>query len=285
MDDPTRFTEAQNQVRYTDMIDAVRDRTSTLYTLPGCGEAVKAIDTMRTEQFETWMDRNGYDLVAFPTNGDVASADADELLESALHALQDGVKYSNGGRALKHLGIPCITVPMGTMEDKQMPVGITFCTKAWNDNDLLRCAYAYEFKTRRRTLPSLTPPLPTDEIRLVPRRGYTSMDVAPLLKIESTHVQKVEDENNQVRMVSISGSVQVSDATVRLESVTAFVNGEVSDSFHIHDNSWLLEGCLSRPNRREKYPVPTKVPKDQFMIVVVAKTSNGRAAAEVAMID
>ena len=82
------------------------------------------------------------------------------------HALQDGIKYSNGGRALKHLGVPCITLPMGLMASKQMPVGITFATKAYADNDLLRYAYAYETISRKRTAPLLAPALSTDLILL-----------------------------------------------------------------------------------------------------------------------
>ncbi|KAF5010139.1 hypothetical protein FDECE_3685 [Fusarium decemcellulare] len=166
MDNPSKHTEAQNQVRYSEMMDAVRERKGTIYDLPGCEQAVQSLATMRKQMYEAWLDSNGFDLVAFPTNGDVAYADADETLESMLHALQDGIKYANGGRALKHLGIPCITVPMGTTADKKMPVGITFCSKAWEDSHLLRSAFAYEAGSQKRTTPPLTPPLPSDSISL-----------------------------------------------------------------------------------------------------------------------
>ncbi|KAH7247280.1 uncharacterized protein BKA55DRAFT_691317 [Fusarium redolens] len=47
LDDPSAHSEAQNQVRYADMIASIRTRTSTLETLPGCREAVQALEKMR----------------------------------------------------------------------------------------------------------------------------------------------------------------------------------------------------------------------------------------------
>jgi Asp-tRNA(Asn)/Glu-tRNA(Gln) amidotransferase A subunit family amidase len=112
-DDPVAMSEAQNIVRYPDMIETVRTRTNTLETLPGCEEAVKALEKMRKTLYDDWMEACDLDLLAFPTNGDVPFANADEDLNSMRHALQDGIKYANGTRALKHLGVPCITIPMG----------------------------------------------------------------------------------------------------------------------------------------------------------------------------
>jgi Asp-tRNAAsn/Glu-tRNAGln amidotransferase A subunit and related amidases len=157
------MSEAENIVRYPDMIESVRVRANSLDTVPKCEEAVKALEKMRKTLYDDWMDVEGLDLLAFPTNGDVPFANADEDLDSMCHALQDGIKYANGGRALKHLGVPCITVPMGEMEDKSMPVGITFTTKGWADQDLLRFAFSYENSFKRRTMPPRAPELPTDK--------------------------------------------------------------------------------------------------------------------------
>ncbi|KAJ3501292.1 hypothetical protein NM208_g16965 [Fusarium decemcellulare] len=285
MDDPSKHTEAQNQVRYSEMMDAVRERKGTIYDLPGCEQAVQSLAAMRKQMYEAWLDSNGFDLVAFPTNGDVAYADADETLESMLHALQDGIKYANGGRALKHLGIPCITVPMGTTADKKMPVGITFCSKAWEDSHLLRSAFAYEAGSQKRTTPPLTPPLPSDSTPLTRVDGDTSREATPILTIESTISEKEEDAKNEVRLVSASGTVGTSDPSIQITSVSAYINGEPSDAISFKDGRWSFKGRMSFQKRVERFPTIARVPKDQFMVVIVAKASNGRCAARLLMID
>ncbi|KAM6522755.1 hypothetical protein FALCPG4_012371 [Fusarium falciforme] len=285
MDDPTLHTESQNQVRYVDMIEAVRERNGTLYTLPECEEAAKALDAMRKTLYEEWMDSNGYDLVAFPTNGDVAYADADETFESMTDALRPGVLYSNGGRAFKHLGIPCITVPMGKMVDKGMPVGVTFCSKAWQDQDLLRYAFAYETRSRSRVTPPLAPPLATDEISISPSIQEIFKNIVPVLTIASTTTQKDEDKSNQIRTVEINGTLETNNPNVQVTSVTAFVNGRPSDAITVQGSNWTFKDRLTRLKRAERFPTTRTVPKDQFMVVVVAKGSNGRCAAELVVID
>ncbi|KAK7419261.1 hypothetical protein QQX98_003413 [Neonectria punicea] len=284
MDDPSQHTEAQNQVRYTDMFDAVRVRTNDIYTLPGCGQATCALEDMRKRLCEDWMDKNGFDLVAFPTNGDVAYADADETYWSMCHALQEGIKYSNGGRALKHLGVPCVTVPMGLMEDKKMPVGINFCAKGFEDEHLLRCAFAYEAGSRRRTAPPATPPLSTDQISLASYSPAPSRKSAPVLSVETSSSEKEEATDEEIRIVSVAGTVDTDDPAIKLETVTAYVNGDPF-GISVEGGKWMFQGRLTRPKRMEKFPTLTTVPKDQFMIVVVAKASNGRSTGAMLMID
>lgn len=57
------------------------------------------------------------------------------------------------------LGFPAITVPAGFTED-QMPVGLEFMGRAFDDAKIMGFAYAYEQATRHRRPPSSTPPLP-----------------------------------------------------------------------------------------------------------------------------
>ncbi|KAH6984478.1 amidase signature domain-containing protein [Ilyonectria sp. MPI-CAGE-AT-0026] len=285
MDDPLLHSEAQNQVRYSDMFEAVRLRKNDIYTLPGCEEAVNALEDMRKQLYEDWMDNNGFDMIVFPTNGDVPYADADENRESMLHALQEGIKYSNGGRALKHLGVPCITVPMGTMKDKKIPVGLNFCSKAWDDENLLRWAFAYEAGSQKRTIPPLTPALPSDQILFTDPRPFGSRKSAPFLEIETNNYESEESADDEVRIVSASGSVGVTDSAIQLTTVEAFVNGDPFEGITVKDGKWSFQGRLQRPKRMERFPTLATVPKDQFMVVIVAKTSNGRSAAKLLMID
>ncbi|KAJ0114222.1 glu asp-trna amidotransferase subunit a [Diaporthe amygdali] len=279
MDDPTQFTETQNHVRYEDMFEVVRRRRGGLTDLPGCREALLALETMRQKDFEGWMDEHDYHAVVFPTHGDVALADADENYDSMLHALRDGVKYANGGRALKHLGIPCITVPMGTLEQKRMPVGISFCGRAYQDSDLLAYAFAYESLTQRRDSPPLAPPLPSDEISLIQPDSSTPFTVKPVLKVESIEVAKEDAGSDyECRLVSASGTL-TSSSTAPIElSLDIFTNGDVSCPVTWEGRRWTWSGRLSQPKIAERYPTLTTVPRDQFMLMFIGKAGNKRAS-------
>jgi amidase len=116
------------------------------------------------------MDELGLHAVVFPAMADVGPADADVDPRSAEAAWRNGVWVANGNLVPRHLGIPTVTVPMGTAEDIGMPAGLTFAGRAYDDTTLLRLACAFEATGRRRTPPprttdrtvgaSLLPPFP-----------------------------------------------------------------------------------------------------------------------------
>ncbi|KAM0432229.1 hypothetical protein ACHAPT_004767 [Fusarium lateritium] len=285
MDDPSQHTESQNQVRYEDMVSVVRARgDKNLVDLPGCQEAVKALEAMRKKDLEDWMAENKYDAIVFPTNGDVALADSDENYESMIDALRDGVKYANGGRSLKHLGVPCITLPMGTLKEEKMPVGLSFCGRAYQDSGLLRYAYAYEALSKRRESPPLAPALPSDEITLTcTPRSLSS--AKPSLSVVSTESVKDDGPGHEVRVVTVTGTCQLPDSNKAAVSLQVFANGEESTHVSWEGNSWAWTARLTRPKFEEKYPTLAPVPKDQFMVVLVAKADTGRSAGAVVMLD
>lgn len=105
------------------------------------------------------MSQLGLDAVIFPAVADVGPADADVNEDSAALAWRNGVWVANGNLAIRHLGIPTVTVPMGTMPDIGMPVGLTIAGPAYSDSDLLAWGAALEALRPRRTAPSLTPEL------------------------------------------------------------------------------------------------------------------------------
>ncbi|MFM0874733.1 hypothetical protein QU886_27600, partial [Klebsiella pneumoniae] len=72
----------------------------------------------------------------------------------------NGVWVANGNLVPRHLGIPTVTVPMGTMRDIGMPVGLTFAGRGGDDVRLLTIAAAFEATGTRRTEPPRTPRLP-----------------------------------------------------------------------------------------------------------------------------
>ncbi|TIT86549.1 MAG: amidase, partial [Mesorhizobium sp.] len=97
-----------------------------------------------------------------PAAADVGPADADVNEASAELAWRNGTWVANGNLVWRHLGIPTVTVPMGTMADIGMPVGLTFAGKAYDDTALVRFAGDYERATQRRTVPPRTPALADD---------------------------------------------------------------------------------------------------------------------------
>jgi amidase len=101
----------------------------------------------------------GLDAVIFPAVADVGPADMDVNPASADLGWRNGVWVANGNLAIRHLGIPTVTVPMGTMADIGMPVGLTFAGRAYDDVALLQYAAAFESLAPRRNPPPRTPPL------------------------------------------------------------------------------------------------------------------------------
>lgn len=63
-----------------------------------------------------------------------------------------GDHFVGGSSSLAAIsGYPAITVPMGFIDD--LPVGVTFYSKAWNEPVLLEIAYSYEQHTKHRKSP------------------------------------------------------------------------------------------------------------------------------------
>ena len=122
-------------------------------------DGLRGLEQTRRIDLEDWMDSLGLDAVLFPTVADVGPADADVNEASADIAWSNGVWVANGNLAIRHLGVPTVTVPMGVMADIGMPVGLTFAGRAYDDSALLRYASAYEATGSKRLIPPRTPPL------------------------------------------------------------------------------------------------------------------------------
>ncbi|MBK3478646.1 amidase [Pseudomonas sp. MF6751] len=122
-------------------------------------DGLRGLEQTRRLDLEDWMDTLGLDAVLFPTVADVGPADADVNETSADIAWSNGVWVANGNLAIRHLGVPTVTVPMGVMADIGMPVGLTFAGRAYDDSALLRFASAFEATGSKRMIPPRTPPL------------------------------------------------------------------------------------------------------------------------------
>ena len=140
--------------------DRVRDHpVESFLAIPHLAEGLRGLEETRRVDLEEWMERLGLDAVVFPAAADVGPADMDVNPASADLGWRNGVWVANGNLVPRHLGIPTVTVPMGTMADTGMPVGLTFAGRAYDDAALLGLAAAFEATGRRRTPPPRTPPL------------------------------------------------------------------------------------------------------------------------------
>lgn len=150
--------------RYTGFADDIaeypafarRKPNLDLYDIPTLPKGLMGLEEIRRIDLEDWMDEKQLDAVIFPAVADVAPADADLNETSADIAWRNGVWVANGNLAIRHLGIPTVTVPMGTMDDIGMPVGLTFAGRAYSDNSLIELACAFEATGSYRSLPPST---------------------------------------------------------------------------------------------------------------------------------
>lgn len=151
--------------RYTGFEDDIADYPAharahprnSFEDIPTLPEGLRGLEETRCIDLEHWMDGLALDAVVFPSVADVGPADADTNPASADIAWRNGVWVANGNLAIRHLGIPTVTVPMGVMADIQMPVGLTFAGRAYSDNSLLALASAFEATGPYRTPPARVP--------------------------------------------------------------------------------------------------------------------------------
>jgi amidase len=122
-------------------------------------EGIEALEETRRIDMDEWLAENGFAAAVFPTMTDIGPSDADVNPASAEIAWRNGVWVATGNLAIRHLGIPTVTVPMGTASDIGMPFGLTFAGAAYSDASLIRLATEFEALRPRRTAPTRTPEL------------------------------------------------------------------------------------------------------------------------------
>lgn len=155
---PDRYTGFPDDIAtYPEQVR--RQAYQSFTDIPTLEEGIKGLEQTRRLDLEIWMEGLGLDAVVFPAVADIGAADMDVNPETADLGWRNGVWVANGNLAIRHLGIPTVTVPMGTMADTGMPVGLTFAGPAYGDTALLALAAAFEATGSRRQPPPLTPRL------------------------------------------------------------------------------------------------------------------------------
>ena len=120
---------------------------------------IEALEETRRVDLDEWLKANNFAAAIFPTMTDIGPADSDKNPASAEIAWRNGVWVATGNLAIRHLGIPTVTVPMGTATDIGMPFGLTFAGAAYSDVSLITLASKFESLRPRRTAPKRTPEL------------------------------------------------------------------------------------------------------------------------------
>jgi amidase len=225
---------------------------------------LRGLEHTRRVDFEQWMDAAGIDAVIFPTQSDVGPADADTNPASADIAWRNGVWVSNGNLVPRHLGIPTVTVPMGTMNDTGMPVGLTIAGPAHSDTRLVQLGAAIAALGDRRTAPPRTPALP-DEAVFAQGRPAAPGD----LRVE---IDEVAVEGDVVRFAARVAGEPVTEHAV-------FVDGVRVDVAREGDR---VRGEVRIDRSAYGEPVSEWVDAYGPLVVVVVRTSGGAAAGAVA---
>ncbi|KAL3445582.1 amidase signature domain-containing protein [Aspergillus insuetus] len=252
---PDKYDSNDPLVRHTDVVAHITGGRIPTYSIPGLGKALQNLESKRKSDFEDWLDELGLDAVVWPCNGDVGKADADINEASAAEAWRNGVLYSNGNCAIRQLGIPTVSVPMGIMADIGMPVNLTFASRAYDDSSLFRYAYAFEKASRLRKTPGRTPQLETDTISLSSSREIGL--ISPVLTVETA----MEGEK-----VCISGTIGEASA------LRVYVDGEELKEVKVADGHWKV----TRPKEAQDL--------GKAMVVVVATGKNGRSSGRMVFV-
>ncbi|RUY60778.1 amidase, partial [Mesorhizobium sp. M7A.F.Ca.CA.001.05.1.1] len=201
-------------------VERARSGVTPFADIPTLEDGLKGLEATRRIDFEVWLDGQDIDAVVLPAAADVGPADADIDEASAALAWRNGTWVANGNLVWRHFGIPTVTVPMGTMADIGMPVGLTFAGKAYDDERLLRMAGDYELSTRRRTLPPRTPELTEDVFSRRPTQTGNGK-AHPLVIALAAETRTTGDQDE----ITITLDLPI-DAEAENASVKVHVNGE-----------------------------------------------------------
>lgn len=238
--------------------------------IPSVEAGMRGLEDVRRVDFEKWLQDNRFDAVVFPAVADVGPADADVNVASADVAWRNGVWVANGNLVPRHLGIPTVTVPMGTMSDTSMPVGATLAGAAYSDTTLLRIARSVEALGTRREPPSRTPALLDERVfDGIGRVGESDVSVA----VTDVRIRPGSASDELTFVVEADGSI---------DDLQAFVDG-VRVPLSRTEN--VARASISIP--RGAYDVLHSEWRPPYgpLVVAVARCADGGTAGALATTD
>jgi Asp-tRNA(Asn)/Glu-tRNA(Gln) amidotransferase A subunit family amidase len=272
---PDTFLEVRNWIDYPGLPALMSSiKESSIHDIPGMSQALQALEAQRKRDLEDWMDANRFDVVAFPAQGDVGLADLEFELESTTHSLTNGVKYSNGNRAIRHLGVPTVSVPMGVLGGKGMPVNVTFAGKAYRDEDLLGYAWAFEQAIEKR----VPPPLDGLKTDVITRRSPKTSLGEIGLEVKAFASQ-----------CAIGGSTYTLTVRIKVADVKShidvFVDGTLERSLEAKDQEQEVQ-IECKPKRPDCLGWDLKpLEPRKAVVIIVARGKEGTVEAKVSWVD
>lgn len=230
---------------FADFPRAARDGVMRPEDIHHLDEGTAGLEAARRVDLEEWMTGLGLDAVAFPAVADVGHVDSDYNPLSQRATWRNGVWVANGNQVIRHLGIPTVTACMGIMADIGMPIGLTFAGRAYEDNQLLRYAYAFEQSRQRRQLPTRTPALPDEAINLEGGhgKGVEPVGDSPTLTWQS---EPLPPDDHGTIIVRVTGSVSGGPAG----EMRLYVNGQPL-SVKRRGNAFEGQICLPMDTHRQ----------------------------------
>ncbi|CEN62863.1 Putative Amidase family protein (Fragment) [Aspergillus calidoustus] len=268
-----------NQLQWKQIVEYPKSKPGSIFDISEMEQALRALENARKETLEEWMDKEGLDAIVFPANADIGRANADVDHESSRFAWENGVKYSNGNQAIRHLGVPTISVPMGLMEDTMMPVNLTFAGKAYEDSKLMEYAYAFETETKHRSLPKLVPELDSDFISKS-SSGIRSKGVVENALIEvGSQSKNIMDSTVSLK---IEGTLRVPEG-IELGHFDCYVNGNPVD-VTVDGNRWSLETTYPKSARDSTWSRWRSPAAHQTIVVLVARFNGCRVAGRLLLL-
>lgn len=269
--------DAANALRWDEMVKYPHRRPASIYDIPGIQQGIQALENARKETLEDWMDGLALDAVVFPANGDIGAADADCDEMASLFAWSNGVKYSNGNRPIRHLGVPTISVPMGIMEDTGMPVNLTFAGKAYDDNSLLKYGFAFETAMKGRVQPPLVPALDSD----CTKGDQDPQPWASQSTVELVVETQVKEIHDSTVVVQIQGSVVPRDSQLR--TMECHVNGQPFKPV-IEGDRWFVIASYPASERDQPWKRWSSTALTQTIVVITAHTEAGSTTGKLILL-
>lgn len=255
----------RDEFNYPAIVERARAGIATpLETFPELPDVMRGLEAARREWFEDWMAERGIDMVAFPANADIGTANADFDPAASDLTWKNGTVFSNMNHVMRHLGIPSVSVTIGLMTDTGMPVSLTFAGKAYADIDLLRVAYDYEQASGKRVPPPQTPALSIPSLPSAIETEPTAGPLRLILDCEAT--------------VERSG-----DVDLRIEARLSGSGAGANLELHVDGKPVPHRGGIARlriPAAERRRPTLYG-----SMVVALARTASGECAGAYSLVD
>ncbi|WP_243854771.1 amidase [Canibacter zhoujuaniae] len=263
---PDRYEEVEDyENRYRAVVKYAQEGLADPRERTDFADGLRALVKLREELFESWLAANGYDGIVFPANADIGAEDSEREQAANDHTWLNGVLFSNGNYALRHFGIPSVTVSMGAMSDTGVPIGVTLAGRAYDDIALLQYATLLDGYGTRPT-PATAPKLPGDSLQ-----NFEGVEFA-LREVYAASFE-VRDAGAAWEVIA-RGKTNIAEAEIRVQLAAAAATAKASEQ-----GDWEVQVLVEKPD----YGLNPAF--GALVGVVEAQGANGAYAAELLLVS